>query len=140
MDHESSNLPERGLGERFRAEWARPRDGSRSWWAELPNELDDKTYDQYLYATGRPNRVVVRDVIDHSNASAVGIRPRDVILQYDGRRIFSPENLNEATTLSTLGENVAIEVLRNGKRLRLDVPSGPLGIVQSLQRHPPLPN
>jgi hypothetical protein len=121
--------------------WADTQRYSRELWEldQAPREeLDDDAYDRYLYAAGRPNRVVVGHVISRSSAAEAGLRPGDAILRYGDQRVFSGQDLIDAASVGTPGESAEMEVLRDGHRLRLQVPRGPLGVLPVLQRQPPL--
>jgi S1-C subfamily serine protease len=91
------------------------------------DELGDETYDRVLYATGRPNRTVVRDVLSQSAGRAAGLEPGDVIWRYDDSLVLLPHELQRATAAGRPGELVPLEVLRDGELERLFVPRGPLG-------------
>ncbi|MFQ5513661.1 MAG: PDZ domain-containing protein [Myxococcota bacterium] len=104
----------------------------------LREELGDDLYDRMLFATGRKNRIVIRDVLSHSPAEEVGLRPGDVVLRYDDRRIFNPYELQNATTGGRRGESVAVDILRNGQSRRIYVPRGPLGVRMRAERQPPV--
>ena len=100
-------------------------------------ELGDEAYDQMLYATGRTNRVVVREVVDGSEASRAGLEPGDVILSYDDNRIFTPHALKRETRGGYASETVSLETLRGDDRIRVWVPRGPLGVFLGSDRRPP---
>ncbi len=91
-------------------------------------EYGEEFYDWMLYTTGHPNRVEVGDVMTGSAAEDVGLRPGDVVVSYDGARIFSPSELRDATVTGEVGALTPVEVLRNGRSMRLMVPRGPLGV------------
>ena len=97
--------------------------------ASLREDLGEQAYDQMLYATGRPNRIVVRDVLSGSQASEVGILPGDQILRYDGARIFAPRELSRSTSTGEAGAPVRIEVLRQGRPEVLWLERGPIGVM-----------
>jgi membrane-associated protease RseP (regulator of RpoE activity) len=94
----------------------------------LQEEIGDQAYEAYLFASGQPNQVMVQSVLASSSADTAGIRADDQILSYDGQRIFNWRALRTATTQGTADENVTIEIIRDGKRLQLYVPRGPLGV------------
>jgi len=92
------------------------------------NQLNDSTYDAYLYASGQPNRVEVTNVLDSSQASSAGIQPGDRIISYDNERIYSGFELRTATSGGDINASVAVEVERDGEILELYLSRGPLGI------------
>jgi hypothetical protein len=105
--------------------------------AALKQEFGDKVYDQYLYAAGRPNRVVVREVINGSVAEAAGIAPGDIILSYANQPIYSMSDLRQATTEGIAGESVLLEYQRDKQPYSTTVARGPLGISMDFTRLQP---
>jgi hypothetical protein len=104
----------------------------------LREELGDEVYDLVLYASGENNRVIVGDVLQSSPARRAGLEPGDVVLGYDGRRIFNGAELRGATAEGERGEVVAVEILRDGRPRQIIVPRGPLGVRVQPERQPPL--
>ena len=104
----------------------------------LREEIGEELYDRLLYALGRSNRLAVRDVLMRSPAEEAGIEPGDLILTYDDARVFDVFELRGATSAGRRGESVPIEVIRRGRRLRIIVPRGPLGVKLQPERVPPL--
>lgn len=88
----------------------------------------DDTYDWFLYAADRSNRVVVESVLGGSAADEAGLRAGDVVVSYDGQRIFKPGALVRGTLEGRLDENVEVRVLRGGATRTFSLPRGPLGI------------
>jgi hypothetical protein len=103
----------------------------------LRAELGDDRFDLLLYATGRQNRIVVSDLLQGSAAQRSGLQPGDEILSYADRRVFRPTELKQATTEGRPGERVELEVLRDGSRIRVWLPRGPIGIQMRQTRSPP---
>ena len=101
---------------------------------ELQQGMDEDTYARYLYATGRPNQVGVRRVLASSAADSAGIRDGDVLLRYDGQRVYQASDLRRATRSGDMGEMVAVDILRDGQRIQTYVPRGPLGVNMSSER------
>jgi hypothetical protein len=102
------------------------------------SDIGDEAYDRYLYALGQPNRVRVDDVMLQSPAAQAGLQTGDMIVRYGDARIFAPEELVAQTRDGTAGETVQLEVIRNGERLQVDVPRGPLGLrIAATQDTPP---
>jgi len=93
----------------------------------LRRELEDADYDQYLYASGKPNRLEAGEVLAGSAASDAGLRRGDIIVRYDDSRIFAPGELLVASSRGDSGGSVALEILRDGRRRTLYVSRGPLG-------------
>ena len=94
----------------------------------LRNELGDADYERYLGATGRPTSVAVSGVLDSSPAQLAGLKPGDEIVRYDGKRIFSMTDLSRQTMEGQPGEQVVVDVLRDGLSMQVVVPRGPIGI------------
>ncbi len=116
------------------------RDEAGSLRRDFRGDLDAAEYDVMLWATGQDNRVVLEGVIGGSPAEQAGFLAGDVLLRYDDVDIYSPQALVKATRSGQFGESVAVEVLRNGRRLRLYLPRGPLGAVTQPTRLPPDPS
>ncbi|MCZ6619803.1 MAG: PDZ domain-containing protein, partial [Gammaproteobacteria bacterium] len=107
----------------------------RSSIAKLPNTREflqttygDEAYDRYLYAAGRSNRLVVRDVYQGSAAEDVGLLPGDTVLSWDNRRVYSSRDLMTIATDGSSGESVLLTIQRDGARFEVYMPRGPLGI------------
>ena len=105
----------------------------------LRDEIGDDNYDLLLYATGMNNRVIVSDVLRASPAMEAGILPGDVLVRYDGRRIFNRFELKIATTEGKAGSTVALDLVRAGEPLRIYAPRGPLGVTMEAKVRPPEP-
>jgi hypothetical protein len=101
---------------------------------EMEAGMDEDSYARYLYALGRPNQVGVRRVLVSSAADSAGIRDGDVLLRYDGQRVYQASDLRRATRDGEMGEMVAVDILRDGQRIQTYVPRGPLGINMSSDR------
>jgi hypothetical protein len=109
--------------------------------AALRAQLGDEGFDQFLFATHRPNRVRARSVLPSGAAARAGLRPGEVILRYDGRSIFTAPELQAATTQGEAGRPVPVDVLsENGVVRRLTLPSGPLGVQLAEERLAPVSN
>lgn len=116
----------RQKGENFNAwEWA------SDYQAGLRERLGDADYEKYLTAQGGQASVTVREVIGESPANRAGLRPGDRILSYDGKRIFTMNELRSTAFSGEAGEDVIVDIERNGQRMQLVLPRGPLGITGS---------
>jgi S1-C subfamily serine protease len=94
----------------------------------LRNELGDADYERYLDASSRPTSVAVSGVLDSSPAQRAGLQPGDQIVRYDGKRIFSMSDLTRRTLEGQPGEQVVVDILRDGVSMQVAVPRGPIGI------------
>jgi membrane-associated protease RseP (regulator of RpoE activity) len=97
----------------------------------LRDELGDAAYARYLEAQGQPTSVRVSQVLSGSPAKSAGLQPGDQLVSYNGARIFNVGDLRNLTMQGEPGEDVVIEVERDGVRMQLTVPRGPIGITGS---------
>ena len=112
---------------RYFAEAAALRDGSQA----VRQELGDDAYDRYLYASGRPNRLVVSNVIATSPAERAGLQPGDVILSYGDQRVFSTQQLTDLRSSGDRGTPVTLDIVREGRPMQITMPRGPMGVQTS---------
>ena len=96
--------------------------------ASLRESMDDATFSRYLYAMGQPNHIRVTSVIEGSPAETAGLVNGDVILRYDGERLYSGRALREASRGGSAGQTVSLEIVRDGSRMQMFMPRGPLGV------------
>ena len=94
----------------------------------LRAELGDSDYERYLTAQGQPTAIQVTRVLDSSPGSQAGLQPGDQIVSYNGERVFNVNDLRELTLQGSAGENVILEIERDGVPMQLSVPRGPVGI------------
>jgi hypothetical protein len=104
---------------------------------KLRDEIDDDEYDRLLFALGRANRVVIRDIMQNSVAGEYGLQGGDTVIQYDGQRIFSSNELSSLVTEGDSGVMTLLRVNRDGEILDIYLPRGPLGIRLSATRIKP---
>jgi hypothetical protein len=106
---------------------------------DLREEIGEEGYDRYLYALGKPNRLRAAKVFEGSPASEAGLMGGDLILRYDDVRLFKTGELVMAASRGELGAPVAMEILRNDRRLTITVRRGPLGVMLKPGRGAPIP-
>lgn len=94
----------------------------------LRSELGDSEYERYLAAQGQPTAIQVTQVLSSSPGSQAGLQPGDQIVSYNGERVFGVSDLRALTLQGTAGEDVIIEIEREGFRMQLNLPRGPVGI------------
>jgi hypothetical protein len=108
-----------------------PWEWTAEYQAGLRDRLGDAEYEKYLTAQGGEASVTVREVIGSSPANQAGLRPGDRILSYDGERVFGMNDLKSMAFSGDPGEDVIVDIERNGQRMQLVLPRGPLGITGS---------
>lgn len=96
--------------------------------ARVRKYLGDDAYDRYLFASGAPNRLSVRSVIATSPAERAGLEPGDVLLAYGAQRLFDNRQLRELRSGGQPGEQVTMEIMREGRAMEITIPRGPLGV------------
>ena len=110
---------------RYRKEQRQAKNAYR----ELRPEIGDDAYDRMLYALGRVNRVAVRDIMQNSSAEQYDLRTNDRIIEYDGQRVFTGQELNDLVTQGgDAGALVLVRVQRDEQQLDFYLPRGPIGI------------
>ena len=110
------------------SKYRKERDALDAKLDSLRDDLDETTYDAFLYASGRPNRVVVNSALTNSPAAKAGIQPGDTVLKYNNKKVYTAGELRDLTTQGELNALVSVEYERNGEIYTVYVPSGPLGI------------
>ena len=85
--------------------------------ARLVDEIGIEAYDELLYQDGRSNRSRVHWVAAGSHAGQAGIQKGDIILSYGGEPVFAPRSVRETNRLFPPGEQVVVEVDRDGEIL-----------------------
>jgi membrane-associated protease RseP (regulator of RpoE activity) len=104
---------------------------------DLRAELGEDRYDRYLYNSKQNNRIRITSVMLESAAEQAGILAGDIILSYDGKRMFLWQELKDATAEGQLGEYVPVVIYRDGEIFSFSVPRGPLGIQMGATRMEP---
>lgn len=100
----------------------------------LREEMGDAQFETYLQAQGRSTAVGVGAVYESSPAQTAGLRPGDEITHYDGARVFNTFDLTRQTMEGNAGENVVVNITRDGMPMQVVIPRGPLGINTSRRR------
>jgi serine protease Do len=73
-----------------------------------------------------PKGALVAKVSPDSPAAVAGIEPSDVILKFNGQPIENMRSLPRAVASTAIGKSVAVELLRKGKAMDLNVTIGRL--------------
>ena len=150
MDHRRNSFRDAGFTENeidrvFRLEgemqlqamnerWEAEKNGETiSPWSGNPTKglreaMGDLEYERYLRAQGQPSSVDVSMLLEGSPAANAGLQAGDKIISYNGVRTFTVFDVREQTFSGERGENVIVEIERDGTVMQLSVPRGPLGI------------
>lgn len=100
----------------------------RSGPESMREELDEDSYERFLFSIGRSNRVTVEGVIPSSPAQAIGLEQGDVIVRYDGNRVYSGHDLRAAIAAGEGDLPATLEIDRDGETYELELPRGPIGV------------
>ncbi len=65
--------------------------------------------------------LLVNAVVERSSAQYGGIRPNDVLMEIDGKKLKTFEDLKENIDLAKVGDSINLKVYRNGKYLDIPV-------------------
>jgi len=115
---------------RYRNELLKLRDETRE-------SLTEENYDLLLYAAGRNNRVIIHDLLKTSPAAAAGVEPGDIVLRYGDQKVLTPRDLILGISNGALRGTVPVDLWRNGERVRVYLPPGPLGVrMEGVRRFP----
>jgi len=99
--------------------------------AIMRSEMGDDSYARYLEAQGQPTAIKISQVLGGSPGSKIGLQPGDELVSYGGDRVFSIRDLRNGSMQGNPDEDVVIEIERDGTRMQLTLPRGPIGITGS---------
>lgn len=68
-----------------------------------------------------PNGALVNDVVPNGPAYKGGLKRGDVIVKFNGKEIFSVDNLPRQVAAVEPGQSVKVEIIRDGNKKSLDV-------------------
>ncbi len=94
----------------------------------MRQRLGDSSFERYLEAQGQPTTIGITQVYADSPGSEAGMQPGDRVVSYDGERVYSMTDLRRQTMQGSPGETVVVEVERDGMRIQMSMPRGPIGI------------
>ena len=97
----------------------------------LRAEMGDDVYARYLEAQGQPTAIRITQVLGGSPGNNAGLQAGDELVSYNGERVFNVMELRNGTMQGQPGEDVVIEIERDGVRMQLTLPRGPIGITGS---------
>jgi len=96
----------------------------RAYLGVLPQEVNQAVA-QY-YGLDKPEGVLIAQVNDDTPAKKAGLEDGDIILKVDGKEIRNPSMLRNVISLSEVGHDAKLEILRDGKHKTVDVKLGEL--------------
>ncbi len=105
-----------------------PFDNRNSAQALLREQLGDAEYERFLSAQQQPVAVQIVSIMEGGPGSLAGIKEGDEIVSYNGKRTFSMTDLRNETMQGAVGEDVVVEIDRDGLRMQLTIPRGPIGM------------
>ena len=91
----------------------------RGWLGVAIQDVNQDMAD--YYGLEEQKGVLVADVFEGDPAEKAGIRPKDVIIEVDGKKVETSRQLTAMIAEIPVGEKVDIKVLRNGKPKRFNV-------------------
>lgn len=111
---------------------------SRGWLGVAIQEVTRELAESF--GLDKPHGALVASVMPDSPAAGAGIQPGDIILSVNGKTVPRSSALPPMVGRHTAGDEVDLQVLRQGKRMNLDVELGELDseeVAQSSQSEPP---
>ena len=78
------------------------------------------------FSLSEPSGALVASVVDGSPAKTAGVKPGDVITVFDGRRVGRAEDLPRAVADTTIGREVVLGIVRDGKPMTVKAVIGEL--------------
>ena len=85
----------------------------RAYLGVLPQEVDQNVAD--YYGLDRPRGVIITRVNEDTPAAKAGLEEGDIILSVDGEEIRNPSMLRNLISLSQVGHEAKLALLRDGK-------------------------
>jgi serine protease Do len=71
-----------------------------------------------------PKGVLIADVVQDSPADKAGITAGDIILEFDGKKVDTPQDLQKIVALTSPGKGVPVKVWRDKAEKRLEIKIG----------------
>jgi serine protease Do len=76
------------------------------------------------FGTKDTKGVLVSDVMPDSPAGKAGLKPGDILLEFEGKKTESPADLQRAVALAPPGQDIKVRVWRDGNERTLEVKIG----------------
>ena len=94
-------------------------DVTRGWLGVAIQDISGEIAE--YYGLGNRKGVLVTEVFPNDPADQAGIKPKDIILDIDGKKIETSRALTSIIANKAVGEKVSILVFRNGKKKTMTV-------------------
>jgi serine protease Do len=91
----------------------------RAYLGVLPQPVDQSMAD--YYGMDRPRGVLITQVNEDTPAEKAGLKNGDIILSVDGKEIKNPSMLRNVISLSEVGQDVDLAIVRDGKEKNVSV-------------------
>ena len=97
---------------------------SRGWLGVLIQEVTRELAESF--GMDKPHGALVAKVLPNSPAAAAGIKPGDVVVEFNGVEIDLSSDLPPLVGGTEVGKKIPVEIVRDGKSLKLDLEIGEL--------------
>lgn len=94
----------------------------RGWLGVVVQPLDEKLAESFGLKT--TEGALIADVVENDPADMAGIKPGDIVIAINGKKIGSPRELTAMIGRLKPGEKVQLTIIREGKRKKVDVVLG----------------
>lgn len=94
----------------------------RGWLGVLIQDVDSSLADSF--GLSEPRGALVVKLLPDSPASRSALRPGDVILSFNGKRVANSSTLPTLVGVAPVNEVSSMEILRNGKKQTIDIVIG----------------
>lgn len=101
---------------------AKKYESARPWIGVYTQKIDKDLAE--AFNLDQDNGIVVVDVVDDSPADEAGLKRKDVIIEFNGKKVGGSEPLTDFVRDTKIGDKVEVVVLRKGEKKTLTVEIG----------------